>query len=289
MSEKLTFGEDHSEGAAKAWGWVTSQTWTGWNLDVIAVDSRNKSAMLSASGYDSLSPSPSPSPSPSSSPSSTDHLRELPAKCGFNEVRYLTASHDPRLVLSECPDSTLLVVGARGKGLMKALHIGSTTEWLMQCSNTPLLIARSPVRTERILMCIDGSTHADAAVELLTHFPWIDATNISVLSVIEADNDVRASVEAAALRLEATGAKVEIRIVSPDPESITTNARASILEVSEQLQPDLIVMGTRGLTGLPRLRVGSVASAIARHSGSSVLLVRDLHEDDQGGVSLEGP
>ena len=95
MSEKLTFGEDHSEGAAKAWGWVTSQTWTGWNLDVISVDSRNKSATLSASGYDSLSPSPSPS----SSPSSTDHLRELPAKCGFNEVRYLTASHDPRLVL----------------------------------------------------------------------------------------------------------------------------------------------------------------------------------------------
>ena len=65
MSEKLTFGEDHSEGAAKAWGWVTAQTWTGWNLDVIAVDSRNKSAnrsvVLSASGYDSLSPSPSPS------------------------------------------------------------------------------------------------------------------------------------------------------------------------------------------------------------------------------------
>ena len=289
MSEKLTFGEDHSEGAAKAWGWVTAQTWTGWNLDVIAVDSRNKSAnrsvVLSASGYDSLRLSTSPT----TSPSSTDHQRELPAKCGFNEVRYLTASNDPRLVLSECPDSTLLVVGARGKGLMKALHIGSTTEWLMQCPNTPLLIARSPVRTERILMCIDGSTHADAAVELLTHFPWIDATNISVLSVIEADNDVRASAEAAALRLEATGAKVEMQIVSPDPESITTNTRASILEMSEQLQPDLIVMGTRGLTGLPRLRVGSVASAIAHHSGSSVLLVRDLHEDDQGGVSLEGP
>ena len=50
MSEKLTFGEDLSDGAAKAWGWVTSQTWTGWNLDVIAVDSRNKSATLSASG-----------------------------------------------------------------------------------------------------------------------------------------------------------------------------------------------------------------------------------------------
>ena len=289
MSEKLTFGEDHSEGAAKAWGWVTAQTWTGWNLDVIAVDSRNKSAnrsvVLSASGYDSLRLSTSPT----TSPSSTDHLRELPAKCGFNEVRYLTASNDPRLVLSECPDSTLLVVGARGKGLMKALHIGSTTEWLMQCPNTPLLIARSPVRTERILMCIDGSTHADAAVELLAHFPWIDSTNISVLSVIEADKDVQASAEAAAQRLEATGAKVEIRIVSPDPESITTNTRASILEVSEQLQPDLIVMGTRGLTGLPRLRVGSVASAVAHHSGSSVLLVRDLHEDDQGGVSLEGP
>jgi hypothetical protein len=56
---------------------------------------------------------------------------------------------------------------------MKALNIGSTVESLLQCPNTPLLIARQSARMERILVCVDGSSHADAAVNLLNRFRWI--------------------------------------------------------------------------------------------------------------------
>jgi len=267
MAEKLTFGEDHSNGAALAWGWITAQSWPDWTLDVISVESANKKNETSALGSDALREW------------TPEQRRELPPECGFGEVRYLTAHHDPRIVLSSCPDSTLLVVGARGKGLMKALHIGSTVESLLQCPNTPLLIARQSAPTERVLVCIDGSTHADTAVDLLTRFPWVAATHITVVAVIESENQIRDHAQAAAKRLEASGATVDVRIVTPDPALITMNPRLPILEISEQIQAQVIVMGTRGLTGLPRLKVGSVASAIAHHSKASVLLVRDQSED----------
>lgn len=267
MAEKLTFGEDHSNGAALAWGWITAQSWPDWTLDVISVESANKKNETSALGSYALREW------------TPEQRRELPPECGFGEVRYLTAHHDPRIVLSSCPDSTLLVVGARGKGLMKALHIGSTVESLLQCPNIPLLIARQSAPTERVLVCIDGSTHADTAVDLLTRFPWVAATHITVVAVIESENQIRDHAQAAAKRLEASGATVDVRIVTPDPALITMNPRLPILEISEQIQAQVIVMGTRGLTGLPRLKVGSVASAIAHHSKASVLLVRDQSED----------
>lgn len=268
MVEKLTFGEDHSDGAALAWGWVTAQSWPGWMLEVISVEFANTKNETSSLGYDTLHEW------------TPEQRRELPPECGFGEVHYLTAHHDPRIILGSRPDSTLLVVGPRGKGIMKALHIGSTVESLLKCPNTPLLIARQPVPTERILVCIDGSAHADAAVDLLTRFPWIATTHITVVAVIESENQIRDRAQAAAQRLEVSGAKVDIRIVIPDPELITTNPRISILDVSEQIQAQVIVMGTKGLTGLPRLKVGSVASAIAHRSKASVLLVRDQSEDE---------
>jgi nucleotide-binding universal stress UspA family protein len=268
MSEKLTFGEDHSEGALVAWDWITSQSWPHWNLDIISIEQSHKRTESSPLGYDTLHEW------------TPEHPRKLPNDCGFDQVRYLTAHHDPRIILSSCTDSTLLVVGARGKGLIKALRIGSTVESLLQCPNTPLLIARQSARIQRILVCIDGSSHADAAVNLLTRFPWISNTDITVLAVVEYENMIRDRAKAAAQQLEATGANVDIQFILPDPFLITTNPRIPIMEVSEQIEAQLIVMGTKGLTGLPRMKVGSVASAIAHHSKSSVLLVRDQSEDE---------
>jgi nucleotide-binding universal stress UspA family protein len=49
----------------------------------------------------------------------------------------------------------------------------------------------------------------------------------------------------------------------------------TILDEIDALAPDLVALGTRGMTGLPRVLVGSVASAIAHYSKSSVLLAHD--------------
>lgn len=50
---------------------------------------------------------------------------------------------------------------------------------------------------------------------------------------------------------------------------------AALLEQVARVGPDLVVMGTHGRSGVSRLRLGSVAEAVARRARCPVLLVRD--------------
>lgn len=61
-------------------------------------------------------------------------------------------------------------------------------------------------------------------------------------------------------------------------------ARGELLEASSTVQalteftantkPDLLVVGTRGMTGFKKLILGSVSSGVVSHAGCSVLVVR---------------
>ena len=55
------------------------------------------------------------------------------------------------------------------------------------------------------------------------------------------------------------------------------NAASAILRAAEELPAELVVVGTRGRTGLVRLALGSVAEAVLSRAPCSVLVVR-LHE-----------
>ena len=48
----------------------------------------------------------------------------------------------------------------------------------------------------------------------------------------------------------------------------------AIVKLAEDMNIDLVVIGTRGLGGFKKLLVGSVSSGVINHSKSSVLLVR---------------
>lgn len=47
-----------------------------------------------------------------------------------------------------------------------------------------------------------------------------------------------------------------------------------ILRAAERQRADLVVMGSKGLTGLKRVLLGSVSRKVARHAPCSVLVVR---------------
>jgi nucleotide-binding universal stress UspA family protein len=51
-------------------------------------------------------------------------------------------------------------------------------------------------------------------------------------------------------------------------------AEAAILEATKNLPADLVVVGTRGRTGLGRLALGSVAESVVREAACSVLVIR---------------
>ena len=47
-----------------------------------------------------------------------------------------------------------------------------------------------------------------------------------------------------------------------------------IVRVAEELNADLVVLGTHGLTGLKRIAIGSVAEFVGRHAPCAVFTVR---------------
>jgi nucleotide-binding universal stress UspA family protein len=70
------------------------------------------------------------------------------------------------------------------------------------------------------------------------------------------------------------------RMQPPDPEVpverhlVTGDPAAEILRLARTEKCDLIVMGTRGLTGLDRLLLGSVAEQVLRRAPCPVLTVK---------------
>jgi len=53
------------------------------------------------------------------------------------------------------------------------------------------------------------------------------------------------------------------------------DAATEILAAAQAFKADLILLGTRGRTGVARLVLGSVARNVLHHASSSVLVVRD--------------
>jgi nucleotide-binding universal stress UspA family protein len=70
-----------------------------------------------------------------------------------------------------------------------------------------------------------------------------------------------------ATRLESAGFRVDTTVSEGD-------AKTQILHFAEEWQPNLIVVGSHGRTGIGRFLLGSVSEAVARHANCSVQIVR---------------
>lgn len=80
--------------------------------------------------------------------------------------------------------------------------------------------------------------------------------------------DVDATLEEAAEEARTTGvAEVRVHARQGDPAD-------AILDVAEELDADLIVVGNKGMTGAKRFLLGSVPNKISHHAPCSVLIVR---------------
>ena len=178
-------------------------------------------------------------------------------------VRFLTATVDPRAMLADV-EADLVVLGIKPTGHLGALMTGSTTEWLLHHPPSPLAIVRRSEPVTRVLVCTDGSVHAQRAFDAFASLPLAGGCAVTVLSV----DDGRA--EASAARRAA--ATLEPHTASVAVETASGRATDTILASLEETGADLVVLGTRGLTGWRRLRLGSTASAVVRSAPCDALV-----------------
>ena len=188
----------------------------------------------------------------------------------------------------------LIVVGSRGRGPFASLLLGSVSAEVVDHAPCPVLVARSALDGP-VLVAVDGSPTADAAVAYLVanriaeehpihvlgvaHLLGVAAAwEAGALSAVALENldeqrraerdDLEESAARAVHRLRAAGYHAEYSIVDG-------HAPQQIIECATELGCGLIVMGSRGMTGLKRILVGSVARATLMHATASVLIVRE--------------
>jgi len=79
--------------------------------------------------------------------------------------------------------------------------------------------------------------------------------------------DVEATLKDATEKIEEAGVKVETYARQGDPAD-------AILDVAEEQNADLIIVGNKGMTGAKRFLLGSVPNKVSHHAPCSVMIIR---------------
>lgn len=244
----MVFGDDGSPGADRAWQWIDGHAWPGWTLTVLT-GHKPPFEDWSAPG--------------DAEPWTPTWMRPVSPSSGFSSVEFLKADEDPRVLL-DTRTADLTVVGPPAREPAVLGWLGSTTEWLLQHPSNPLAIARSATASTAVC-CVDGSTHARRALETFASLPLARSTAIELVAVDDGRTNADASLRDAEAVVQTAGLEASARTLRGRPTS-------ALLDHLDETRPDLVVLGTRGLTPWGRLTLGSTAGAVTRHVAATVLL-----------------
>jgi nucleotide-binding universal stress UspA family protein len=189
----------------------------------------------------------------------------------------------------------LLITGTRGRGAMDRLLLGSVSQKVLNEARCSVRIARPHTgiidAPPRVLIAVDGSEHAEAAVRAASARVWPAGTEIRLIAaddpfkhppagythwlvgepspgdVAETRNWISKVIAAPTQTLRAAGLNVSQAVRWGD-------ARCVILEEATAWSADTIFLGARGLGRFHRLMLGSVSSAVAARASCTVEVVR---------------
>ena len=129
---------------------------------------------------------------------------------------------------------------------------------------------------EALSVAADLSRRYEAALEIVhvLNRPTYALPEGFVVPTPEQSSSVVAKIESRLAEskkeaLDAGAFKVEVRVLQGFPTT-------EILQVAKEEEPDLIVMGTHGRTGIEHLVIGSVAEDVVRLAPCPVLTTRAL-------------
>ena len=176
----------------------------------------------------------------------------------------------------------LVVTGSRGLGRIESLFAGSVAAAVIDDAPCPVLVARTP-GVYRVLLATDGSAPSVEATEVLAGWQVFEDLPIDVLSVTPAVGEDEVA-ERARQQTVADGAVALLRDAGrrPTPHVRTGDVAEQIVRFAESHSVDLIVLGSRGRTGLARALLGSVAREVLSSTQRSVLIVRASRDTARG-------
>lgn len=192
--------------------------------------------------------------------------------------------------------ASVIVLGWRGQGAVRRFLMGTVSRGVARSATCPVLIVRhQPQEVRSFLVALDGSANALRAVVFAGRFDASRGASMTLVHVLEptplpagamlpagiratlrrevaarnAEQEARArrNIDAIAATLRKRGWNVRtlVRVGSPLQE---------LLAAVSSTKADILIVGARGVGGLRRLLIGSVAEGALNHSPVPVLIVR---------------
>jgi len=195
--------------------------------------------------------------------------------------------------LSKMEKSDLIVAGTRGLGAFRRMVLGSVSTNLVNHAPCSVLVVRKRVyriETEfrKILVATDGSKSANKAVETAASLAKNLGADLKIAYIVYtppytyagggyAVSEVYKNLREDGEKIVSEAAKLANENGVHPVTQVIDNQHSpvqAIVNLAEEEKSDLIVMGTRGLGGVKKVFLGSVANGVVHYAKCSVLVTR---------------
>lgn len=189
----------------------------------------------------------------------------------------------------------LIVMGTHGRSALAHFLVGSVAENVVRHATCPVITVAhqeeeifEPPRLKRLLVPIDFSEHARAALPHVVIFAQNFDAEIELLHVIdqrvypsfygtEAESLMRLYPEL----MDKSIAELKSFAGDDIPEDLQIeftvregNPQSEIIRYADKQDVDLIMMGTHGLSGLEKVLIGSTAEKVVRRAECPVFVIK---------------
>jgi len=188
-------------------------------------------------------------------------------------------------------NSTMIVMGRRGRSGLKRLMMGSVTTHVIGHAPCNVLVVPKTAQLEfrNILVATDGSRYSAAAAAEAIGLAKQNNSALTVISVVPSElmtptdldftvnqrefiadkemHDAEKNAKTVKETAEKEGVFVKAFVLSGKPA-------AAIIETAREKRADLIVLGSHGRTGLEKLLMGSVTERVIVLAACPVLVVK---------------
>lgn len=188
-------------------------------------------------------------------------------------------------------EADLIAMGSHRKRLVRDVFVGTTIERVMRTGRHPVLMVNTELSGpyRRIIVATDMSEASAHALRTAKSLGLLDGAHVSLLHAfepfakgmliyanVERENvekyvdheasETRRSMTEFLSDLDLAGLRYDVRLEEG-------GAFFTIKKIVDKEKPDLLVIGTRGLTGVKRVLLGSVADAVMRGVNCDILAV----------------
>ena len=194
-------------------------------------------------------------------------------------------------------DMDLIVMSSHGRRGVRRLLLGSIAEEVIRLAPCPVLTIKhcresgpeEPVQFRRIVVPVDFSSHTQLAVEYARELAGAFGSEVHLLHVIELPTypDFYVPVSSSGLNVAELREQSRRRLERLAEESCGADSNVTsevhvtvgrttgeIVDFATDVNADLVIIPSHGLSGLERALLGSVAEGVMRRAPCSVLTAK---------------